>query len=97
MDFLKKLFGGGSEQSGKKAKNRLQLVLMHDRTDISPQLLDNLRADIIGVLTKYMEIDMSKIEIGIDHIDIDNDKQVALVANVPVKSIRRGTVDVDKI
>ena len=91
MDFLKRIFGGGSDSSGQKARDRLRIVLIHDRTDISPQLMEELRRDMIGVLTKYMDIDTSKIE-----LDLDRDEQaVALVANVPVLRIKRGNVDSD--
>ena len=91
--FPEKIFGGGNDGSGQKAKDRLRIVLIHDRTDISPQLMEELRRDMIGVLTKYMDIDTSKIE-----LDLDRDEQsVALVANVPVLRIRRGSVDVDEV
>lgn len=86
MDFLKRLFGGGTEGSGQKAKDRLRIVLIHDRTDISPQLLNNLRDEIVAVLTKYMDIDKEKIEIDLDR----DEKAVALVANIPVIRIKRG-------
>ena len=89
MDFLKRLFGGGNEGSSQKAKNRLQIVLMHDRTDISPQLLDNLRDEIVKVLTKYMDLDTNKIEIDLDH----DEQAVALVANIPVIRIKRGSIE----
>ncbi|MBQ6776239.1 MAG: cell division topological specificity factor MinE [Synergistaceae bacterium] len=92
MDFLKRIFGSGSDGSRGKAKDRLKIVLIHDRTDISPQLLDNLRGEIVEVLTKYMEIDTQKIEIDLDH----DEHEVALVANVPVLRIKRGKIDVDK-
>ncbi len=91
MDFLKNLFGGGKDGSGKIAKDRLKLVVAYDRTEMSPQLLDNLRDEIITVLTKYMDIDINKIEIDLDH----DDKMVALVANIPVIKIKRGKVDVN--
>ena len=93
MDFLKKIFGGGNEGSRDKAKDRLKIVLIHDRTDISPQLLDSLRDEIVQVLTKYMDIDTKKIEIDLDH----DEHEVALVANIPVLRIKRGKIDVDKI
>lgn len=89
MDFLKKLFGGNNEGSGQKAKDRLRIVLIHDRTDISPQLLDNLRDEIVNVLTKYMDIDTQKIEIDLDR----DEKAVALVANIPVLRIKRGSIE----
>lgn len=91
MDFLRKIFGGGNEGSGQKAKDRLRIVLIHDRTDISPQLLDNLRDEIVDVLTKYMEIDIKKID-----IDLDRDENaVALVANIPVIRIKRGKSEIE--
>ena len=89
MDFLKKLFGNNNEGSGAKAKDRLRIVLIHDRTDISPQLLDNLRDDILQVLTKYMEIDTQKIKIDLD----SDEKATALVANIPVLRIKRGSIE----
>ena len=60
MGFLTKFFGGGNEGSGQKAKDRLKIVLIHDRTDISPQLLDNLRDEMVDVLAKYMDIDTDR-------------------------------------
>ena len=89
MDFLKKLFGSGNETSGQKAKDRLRIVLIHDRTDISPQLLDNLREEIVHVLVKYMDIDEKKIEIDLDR----DEKAVALVANIPVLRIKRSGIE----
>ena len=90
MDFLRKLFGGGNDEtSGQKAKDRLRIVLIHDRTDISPQLLDSLRDEIVQVLTKYMDIDREKIEIDLDR----DEKAVALVANIPVLRIKRGSIE----
>ena len=88
MGFLTKFFGGGNEGSGQKAKDRLKIVLIHDRTDISPQLLDNLRDEMVDVLAKYMDIDTRKIEIALEH----DDNAVALVANIPILRIKRGKV-----
>lgn len=89
MDFLKKIFGGGNEGSAQKASDRLRIVLIHDRTDISPQLLNSLRDEIVQVLTKYMDIDREKIEIDLDR----DEKAVALVANIPVLRIKRGSIE----
>ena len=88
MEFLRKLFGSRSSSSAKEAKGRLISVLIHDRTDISPQLLENLRVEMITLLKKYMDIDESNIEINLDH----GSRAVALVANVPVLRVKRGTV-----
>jgi cell division topological specificity factor len=92
VDFFKRWFGGGGSSSAEKAKKRLQLVLIHDHTDISPQLLNNLRVDMIAVLRKYMDIDESKIVMNLDHMEEDTGA-VALVANIPVLRVKRGGGD----
>ena len=85
-DFLKRLFSTGGSKN--IAKERLQIVLIHDRADITPEMLDNLRKDMIDVITKYMEVDLSKIEMDFDR----EDRSVAFVANIPVTRIKRGVV-----
>ena len=49
-------------------------------------MLDGLRRDIISVITRYMEIDSSRIEMDFDRAD----RSVAFVANIPVIRIKRG-------
>lgn len=80
-EFIRKCLGleytGGSK---KIAKERLRLVLIHDRLGISPGLLENLKEDLIKVISKYMEIDTSRLEVSInEHKDV-----IALVANIPL-------------
>lgn len=83
MTFLDSLFG--RKKSQPIAKERLQLVLIHDRTDISPEMMDGLRRDLIKVISSYMEVDTDNIE-----MDFDRDgNKVALVANIPVTNIKR--------
>lgn len=83
MGFLSNLFN--RNRSSVVAKDRLQVVLMHDRTDLSPELMDSLRKDIIEVIRNYVEIDESRIELELER----EDRSVALVANIPVKTVRR--------
>ena len=92
MEFLRRLFRGRSSSSAKEAKGRLISVLIHDRTDISPKLLENLRVEMIALLKKYMEIDESNIEINLDR----GGREVALIANVPVLRVKRGTVNLSE-
>ncbi|MFX4261607.1 cell division topological specificity factor MinE [Pelotomaculum propionicicum] len=84
LEFITRLFG---KDSGSKniAKERLRLVLVHDRTSISPQLLETLKAEMIQVISNYMEIDESALEVNLD----SSGNTVALVANIPVKGMRR--------
>jgi cell division topological specificity factor len=62
------------------AKERLQLVLVHDR-GFSPQLLETLKGEIIAVISKYVEIDESGIDVQVTR----RDRQDRLVANIPVR------------
>ncbi|MDR1472731.1 MAG: cell division topological specificity factor MinE [Synergistaceae bacterium] len=85
------LFGIGRTtrhtKSSDMAKNRLTVAIAHDRTDISPGIMENMRRDIIAVLKKYVEIDEGNIE-----LDLENDSAkgyFALVASVPVMKVRR--------
>lgn len=81
---LKKVGYGGKKGTAKKAKERLQIILSHDRTDISPELMDTLRGEIISVLKKYMEIDETRIEMDV------GEGGMALAVNIPVVNVKRG-------
>jgi cell division topological specificity factor len=84
LDLLKRVFG---RDSGSKnvAKERLRLVLVHDRSSISPQLLETLRTELIQVISNYMDIDENGLEVTLD----SNGNTVALVANIPVVGMKR--------
>ena len=83
FDFLKNLFSG--EKSGDVAKDRLQLVLIHDRNDIAPEKLEALKVDMVSLLKKYLEIDEMGIRMELER----RNKSVALVADIPLKSSQR--------
>ena len=88
MSLFGKIFGGREEGSKKAAKERLQLVLVHDRASLAPHILENLKVDLIEVISKYMEIDESGLEVNLDQ----EEETVALVASIPIRSVRRGIV-----
>ena len=83
FDVLMKIFGKNEKKSGQIAKERLQVVLIHDRASVSPEMMDQLKNEIIAVIAKYMVINPSKVEISL----ADDSDSVALVANVPVDAI----------
>ncbi|NLY56614.1 MAG: cell division topological specificity factor MinE [Firmicutes bacterium] len=85
IDFVNKLLNKDDVPSKDLAKERLRLVLVHDRATLSPELLMTLKEELINVLTKYLEIDVAGLEVNLDRAD----DTVALVANIPVKSVRR--------
>ena len=86
FDILMKVFGRSEKRSGQIAKERLQVVLIHDRASVSPEIMEQLKGDIITVLSKYMDINRNEME-----ITRENDaNSVTLVANIPVHSMRHG-------
>jgi cell division topological specificity factor len=85
LDFINKIFGKDSGDSKNVAKERLRLVLVHDRANVSPEVINALKNDLISVISKYMEIDESALEGNLD----SSDNTVALVANIPVKRMKR--------
>ena len=79
-DILNKLLRR-QQTSASTARERLQLVLAHDRTEMSPELIDQMRKEILEVVAKYVEID---IEAGAVSLETE-DRMTALVANLPIK------------
>ncbi len=79
---------GSKGKSADKAKERLKLVLIHDRTDLSPDAVERLKDDILEVISRYIEIDPSAV-----HIQIANDgREQRLMADIPLKTARRRKV-----
>jgi len=72
------------------AKDRLKFVLIHDRANCSPELLEQMRIDIIKVISKYMEVDEMGIElaIGSSKSEHSNRQLPTLHANIPIKNMR---------
>ena len=86
-DLINKLIGR-QQASADKARERLQLVLAHDRTDLSPDLLDQMREEILNVVAKYVEIDLEGGAVSLE----TEDRMTALVANLPIKRTLSGQI-----
>ncbi len=89
-DLINRFFGKEQPQpqnspSKNVAKERLQLVLVHDRSDVSEKMMENLREDLIAVINKYMEIDQKSLDVSFSR----EDGAVALIANIPIVRIKR--------
>ena len=77
--------------SGNIAKNRLQLALVADRTGCSPEIMEKIKNDIMEVLSKYVEIDKSGLDINITQTPSENGQGnvPAIFANIPIREIKR--------
>jgi cell division topological specificity factor len=87
MRVLERLMGRRDRySSGKVAKERLRLVLAHDRADISPALLDTLKDEIVTVISRHVAIDADSVQVNISQ----SARETRLVADIPLSSKRGG-------
>ena len=86
MDFFRK------KSSGDVAKDRLKLLLISDRANCSPEIMELIKNDIIKVISKYMEIDCEGLDIQITQTESEgeNGRVPALCANIPSKDMKHG-------
>ena len=86
MEILKSFMNKTSPKD--VAKDRLKLILIHDRADISPELLENIKEEFLKVIANYVEICQEDVEINITRVSEDDGSSPALVANIPIKRIK---------
>lgn len=84
MDLFKK------KNSGDVAKDRLKLLLVSDRANCSPEMMEMIKNDIIQVISKYMDIDTDSLNIQITETESDSNNGTvpALFANIPIKDLK---------
>lgn len=70
----------GEDPSKSVAQNRLKLVLMQDRTNLTPKVLEQMRGEMIDLLSKYLEMDKDLLELNFEQ----EGNQVALMLSIPV-------------
>jgi cell division topological specificity factor len=76
---------GKDKRSATQAKERLKLVLIHDRTDITPAALATLKDELIAVISRYVPIDPNGV-----HIEMAQDgREQRLIADIPLRTAQR--------
>lgn len=68
------------ENAKEVACNRLRVVLMQDRTNLTPELLQRMRRELVELLSKYVEMDKDALELNFDQ----EGDQMALMLSIPV-------------
>ncbi len=86
LDLIQRIFGKSCTCSKDVAKERLRLVLVHDRVNTSPQFMEGLKDDMIKVISNYMDINEQTMEVHF----AQTETSVALIANIPVNRMKRG-------
>lgn len=82
FDFLSRFFR--PQGSSETAKERLRLVLLSDHLQLAPDVVEALKADLIGVISKYVEVDVESCEVTFEQ----QDHAIAMLANIPILSMK---------
>ena len=85
MDMLFGRKAGRKGKSADVAKDRLRLVLIHDRTDMTAEAMDSLKNDLLAVISRYVEIDPKAVNIGMTQ----EGREQRLIADIPLKPVKR--------
>ena len=80
LGFFRQTEKEAEESSKDTARNRLRVVLMQDRTNLTPELMERMRKELVELLSKYVEMDKEALELNLEQ---DGD-QVALMLSIPV-------------
>ena len=75
----------GRKRSAQSAKERLQLVLVHDRPDLTPAELDELKDDLLKTISRHIAIDPDAVQIALER----DGREQRLVADIPLRSVAR--------
>jgi cell division topological specificity factor len=80
MGFLDRLLGRRDATSSQVAKDRLVMVLVHDRAKITPGMLDQMKDEMISVISRYIQIEADGVQVTFTQ----DGRESRLVANIPV-------------
>jgi cell division topological specificity factor len=72
-------------QSAHQAKDRLKLVLIHDRTDLTADKLEKMKNELLQVISRYIDIDPDAVKIRM----AQEGREQRLVADIPLKASQR--------
>ena len=87
QQFLDRIFSRSATANSSRdtARKRLQLVLAHDRVDLSPAMVEKMREEILEVVSRYVEIEPSESDFALEN----DQRTTVLIANLPIKRVKK--------
>lgn len=70
------------EGSKTQAKKRLQLLLIHDKIELTPREMSEMKQEIVGVIERYLNVDQAQTHFRLDRVE----NQIKLVSSIAVSS-----------
>jgi len=85
IELLEKIFPTLNDRNSRQeVKNRLKLVLAHDRSDLTPQMIESMRQEILAVMSKYVDLDSDAMDFTLEN----RSRVTSLVANLPILRVK---------
>ncbi|MCM1118330.1 MAG: cell division topological specificity factor MinE [bacterium] len=84
----------GKKSSREVARDRLRILLISDRVNCSPEMMELIKTDIAKVISKYMKIDTANMDIQISKMGIQGKKGMrnpVLSASIPILDLNKQT------
>lgn len=85
IELLERIFPTLNDRNSRQeVKNRLHLILAHDRSDLTPQMIESMRREILEVVSKYVDLDADAMDFSLEN----SSRVTSLVANLPILRVK---------